>query len=726
MFKALLKREFMRFFAGSQVWLLCIVYYGVLATFFRLVVSSQSGPQPQLVSPLQLVFSGGYIILLWVLFLPVITLKSFAEERSAGTWDNLCCTGVKVESILVSKFIVAMSVLITMLIVTLPIPFLMYWGCHLDGMAIVCSYVGVFLLGVHCLSYCYLIACKSKSMISTFILCAIGLVLYWALPYLRMLLNDPLWQIVFERVDLSRMIKKTSQGFLISQDIIYLLSGTVFFICLSYLRLIDFGRGYRIVSRVKWLLVVVLLSLSFYLIQFISSHKSFVTHFSKSTDLALSKEYLRELKKFPENLKVSVLLPKQLEIETYQESREMILKFLELTASYVKGMEVEIIDPDFELLKMERIIRKTTFKNSQIGGILLELNEKQSSIAYHQWITLETITHENQSIRYVKAFHGEQQISSAVNRLLRKNEQKNVCVLTGQGELNLNEKSRLGGHQFALAMKEFGLNVKVMNPLTDNIKITDFDLILSIDSQNTLPEKYLKVIKDCREKSIPLLMCKGILNADQNERWEALKEYGLVGMQNIIYQKKYENTDPLSIPIRHFSAHPIVKQLKGLTVYQENSMVFKQYSPIDPNISVLPFARTEKSIESIWGESSIESTLANKEQRFNYGDIEGPFVSGFVAERRESNAKKPLLVLLNSRAMFENRFIKEGANYNLIMGCIEYLLSEENPNVLVPVSPHNFRMYIHEKVGMKFFWVILLSPIFVILCLIIRKSSKFN
>jgi ABC-2 type transport system permease protein len=726
MLKALIKRETMRFFAGSQVWFLCIVYYGVLASFFRLVVSSQSGPQPQLVSPLQLVFSGGYIILLWVLFLPVITLKSFAEERSAGTWDNLCCTGVKIESILISKFIVAVYVLVTMLFVTLPIPILMFWGGSLDGMAVVCSYFGILLLGIHCLSLCYFIACKSSSMISTFIFCAIALVLYWALPYLRMLLDGPLWQIVFERIDLSRMLKKTSQGFLISQDIIYLLSGSVFFLSLTYLRLVEFGKGLKLAARLRWLVVLIFISFSFYLIQFISSNKAVVWHFSKNTDLALSKEYKRELEKFPQNLKVSVLLPKQLEIETYQETREMILKFLELSSSYVQEMKIEIIDPDFDLLKMERIMRKTTFNNSQIGGILIELDGKQSSIAYHQWVTLETITHESKPIRFVKAFHGEQQLTSAVNRLLRKNKQKKVCVLTGQGELDLNEKSRLGGYQFALAMVEFGFKVKILNPLTDNIKVTDFDLIMSIDSQNNLPAKYLQIINRCRENSIPLLVSKGILNANQKERWEALKEYGLIGLQKIIYQNKYENTDPLSIPIRHFSDHPISKQLKGLTVFQENSMVFKQFSSIDPNISVLPFARTEKAINNIWGENNIESTLSNKEQHFNYGDIEGPFVSGYVAEKNSSVGKKPILVLLNSRAMFENRFIKEGANNNLVMGCIEYLLSEESPNVLVPVSPHNYRMYIHEKVGINVFRMILLSPLFLIFCLLIRKSRQFN
>jgi hypothetical protein len=84
------------------------------------------------------------------------------------------------------------------------------------------------------------------------------------------------------------------------------------------------------------------------------------------------------------------------------------------------------------------------------------------------------------------------------------------------------------------------------------------------------------------------------------------------------------------------------------------------------------------------------------------------------------------LVLLNSRAIIENRYINEGANKTMVMHCIEYLLSEESPNVLAPTQPHNYRMYVDEKIGKNHYRAMMLFPFLVLLGLVFYQKRKYN
>lgn len=106
---------------------------------------------------------------LFVLLVPALTMRSWAEERKLGTEELLLTFPVRDWVLVVGKFLAGFLLLLVILVLTLPVPLtVMPFGSFERGQ-VIGEYLGVLFLGAAGLSVGYLVSALSRNQISAFL-----------------------------------------------------------------------------------------------------------------------------------------------------------------------------------------------------------------------------------------------------------------------------------------------------------------------------------------------------------------------------------------------------------------------------------------------------------------------------------------------------------------------------------------------------------------------------
>lgn len=179
--------------------------------------------------------------LVFLLLIPAITMRSFAEEQQQGTMELLATKPLRFWEIILGKYFAALSLALFALIPTA----LYYWTIYelgaprgnLDSGAIAGSYVGLFLLAGVFAAVGIFASALVSNQIAAFVLAAfLGFLLLNGFDYFSQL---PVF--VGKGDDLVQMLgiqhhyRSLSRGVLDSRDLIYFLSLIVFFLAFTHL-----------------------------------------------------------------------------------------------------------------------------------------------------------------------------------------------------------------------------------------------------------------------------------------------------------------------------------------------------------------------------------------------------------------------------------------------------------------------------------------------------------
>jgi ABC-2 type transport system permease protein len=122
--------------------------------------------------------------IIFLLVIPPLSMRLFAEERKSGTIELLYTYPLKDLQIVMGKWFAALSILFVMLVLTTPAPFLAFsfagvaeWGPVLSG------YLGLFLMGTAFLSLGVLISALSENQIVAIIISYGALLALWFLQF---------------------------------------------------------------------------------------------------------------------------------------------------------------------------------------------------------------------------------------------------------------------------------------------------------------------------------------------------------------------------------------------------------------------------------------------------------------------------------------------------------------------------------------------------------------
>ena len=184
----------------------------------------------------------------FIFLVPAITMRSFAEEKKAGTLDLLMTKPLSDWQILSGKFIACVALVLLSLIPTV----LYYYSIYLlgnpvgnlDTPGIMGSYIGLFMLGSVFCSIGIFASSITTNQIIAFILAAfLCFIFFTGFESVSALSTTVSQTLLLKQLGLSYHYEAMSKGLIDSRDVIYFLS--IIFLMLSVTKLILGSRQWK-------------------------------------------------------------------------------------------------------------------------------------------------------------------------------------------------------------------------------------------------------------------------------------------------------------------------------------------------------------------------------------------------------------------------------------------------------------------------------------------------
>jgi ABC-2 type transport system permease protein len=217
-FLALLKKEEMALFTSPIAYVVMSVFVVIMGYTFTLTLFLTHVPT--------LVHLFLQIYVLFLLTVPIITMRLVAEERRLRTLEILLTSPLTEVSVILAKFLASVSLIVVMLLLSYTYALALAVLGAPDWGPIYSGYVGLFLLG----SALVAIGLMTSSMVSNQIIAALLslsiFLLLWIIDHLGWLLPDPFNAFV---VNLSLLVhfRPFATGSLFFSDAGYFLSVTL-------------------------------------------------------------------------------------------------------------------------------------------------------------------------------------------------------------------------------------------------------------------------------------------------------------------------------------------------------------------------------------------------------------------------------------------------------------------------------------------------------------------
>ncbi|MEE8589978.1 MAG: ABC transporter permease [Spirochaetia bacterium] len=191
------------FLVFSSVW----VFY--LQTFFASNIAS-----------LRSFFS--VIPIVFIIVMPALTMRSWAEEKKLGTLEVLMTLPFRESTLVLGKFIAALSLLFIMIALTLPLPLLLGRFGDFDRGEILGQYIGVLLLGAAGISVGMFVSSLMSNQISSFLISLFVLLVLTLISQVNLVFALPPWAAgVVNFLSFSHHFSNFQRGLIDTRDFLY-------------------------------------------------------------------------------------------------------------------------------------------------------------------------------------------------------------------------------------------------------------------------------------------------------------------------------------------------------------------------------------------------------------------------------------------------------------------------------------------------------------------------
>jgi ABC-2 type transport system permease protein len=172
--------------------------------------------------------------LAFILVIPAITMKTWAEERKTGTVELLLTLPYPEWELVAGKFLAAFTEVTAFIALTLPVPLSLLPLGVFDGGVIVTEYAGALLLAASAVSLGLFLSSLSKNQAAAFLGSAVTLIFVMLVNQAALSVNLPAAVIGFlNYISLSFHFESFSRGLLDSRDLAFFVLTTVLFLFLN-------------------------------------------------------------------------------------------------------------------------------------------------------------------------------------------------------------------------------------------------------------------------------------------------------------------------------------------------------------------------------------------------------------------------------------------------------------------------------------------------------------
>jgi ABC-2 type transport system permease protein len=176
----------------------------------------------------------GLIPIIFLLFVPAVTMRLWAEERKLGTMELLMTLPVTDTQVVLGKFLASLAFLTIAIALTFPLAIMVEALGNPDWGPIIGGYLGVLLLGGAYLAIGLYISSLTENQIVAFILSVVVCFILFIIGEDLILFALPEWiRPVGQALGLGAHFDSIGRGVIDSRDVIFYLSVIGFFLYLN-------------------------------------------------------------------------------------------------------------------------------------------------------------------------------------------------------------------------------------------------------------------------------------------------------------------------------------------------------------------------------------------------------------------------------------------------------------------------------------------------------------
>jgi ABC-2 type transport system permease protein len=245
-FLTLVRREIGGYFTSFTGYtVLAVVLLLIGLSFYSIVDKLNGSPTPIPVT--EMYYQTVYFWLILLLSAPVITMRSFAQEKDSGTFETLMTAPVSDQQVVGSKFTGSMIfygiIWLPLLACTLILRSFIDVGAAFDFGLLVSTGLGIMLIGCVYISMGVFASSLTRSQVTAAMVSfALGVSLFMA-SFLgtELAASDTLLNQVVKAVNLQEFMRSFATGIIDTRPIVFCLSATALFLFLT-LRVVESRR----------------------------------------------------------------------------------------------------------------------------------------------------------------------------------------------------------------------------------------------------------------------------------------------------------------------------------------------------------------------------------------------------------------------------------------------------------------------------------------------------
>lgn len=227
---SLYKKELQSFFFSPFAYVLTALF--MLIFSFSFVTSIASMDSNVLKFSFPSIFYNNFFFFIFII--PILTMRSFADERRGGTEVLLLTSPLSVGKIVLAKFLSIVTVFAVMMISTLFFPVAAALNGQVMWSPLICAYLGFFLWGMVCIAVGMLLSSLTGNAIIAAVLGEIvmeGTLLADSIGGTALVNHYPHLNNIISWISMQRRFVYFSQGMFRLEDLIFFLSAAAVVIC---------------------------------------------------------------------------------------------------------------------------------------------------------------------------------------------------------------------------------------------------------------------------------------------------------------------------------------------------------------------------------------------------------------------------------------------------------------------------------------------------------------
>jgi len=173
----------------------------------------------------------GIVPMVFIILIPALTMRSWAEDKKLGTDEVLLTLPFKEIHVVLGKFFATFILVLIMAALTVPMPITLSALGRFEIGEIIGQYIGMLLLAATAIAIGQFISSVATNQISAFIFSVVALVFITLVGQATVYVNMPDWlSNFFQYISLDYHFGSFEKGLLDSRDLIYFLLFTAFFL----------------------------------------------------------------------------------------------------------------------------------------------------------------------------------------------------------------------------------------------------------------------------------------------------------------------------------------------------------------------------------------------------------------------------------------------------------------------------------------------------------------